>query len=270
MMTDQLTDTLTIRDLDALLDGRPFRYYEETTSTNDMARDWQLVDPNLPSGSVVIADEQTAGRGRSARKWHCPAGQAIAMSVIVRPQLNPDELHRVTMMAGVTLAEVLSQILPAEKRSTLTLKWPNDVLIDGKKVCGILSEAVWFGNELDAVILGIGVNVRVDFADTPYIDIATSLEDHSSRYIPRAMLIRDILDRLDYWEMKVNSHLLVDTWREWLSTLGQTIAFETAHTGIIEGLAKDVDSTGALLLEDTNRKVHRLMVGDVLRRITGE
>jgi BirA family transcriptional regulator, biotin operon repressor / biotin---[acetyl-CoA-carboxylase] ligase len=263
-MTDQLTDAYRVADLETLLGERPFRYFEQTTSTNDVARDWQMIQDDLTSGAVVIADEQTSGRGRIGRRWHSPAGQAIAMSVILRPKLNADDLHRITMLAGVAVAETLQKILPAEKN--LVLKWPNDVLIEDHKVSGILAEAVWLGNDLDAVIVGIGVNVRVNFQDSPYAEIATSIEEHTPSFVPRLQLIHHILQRLDYWETNIHSPHLLETWRSWLGTIGEEIGYETTHGKII-GVARDVDSSGALLVEDGVGKTHRITVGDILRRV---
>ena len=263
---EHFTDTL----LDDLLDGRPFRFYPQVASTNDVARDWQMANPLLPSGTIVLAEEQTAGRGRGTRTWHSPAHQSLIFSLILRPTFNADELHRITMMAGVAVAETLVHYLPPDSQNQVSLKWPNDVLIDGRKVCGILAEAVWFGNDLDAVVLGIGVNVDIDFTHTELAGLATSVNHHMPHRVERSALLKTLLTRLDYWEFNVDGRLLVDTWREWLGTLGQTICFETIHAGVIEGVAKDVDATGALILEDATGKKHRVLVGDVLRRVNSD
>lgn len=262
-VNEYVLDHSTFGTLEDRMDGRPFRYYDNVSSTNDVARDWQMADPNIPSGSVVLTEEQTGGRGRIGRRWHTPRGQAIAMSVVLRPKIDPDDLQRVTMMAGLAVAETVSHFLAEETRSLLTLKWPNDVLLDGRKICGILSEAVWFGNDLQAVILGIGLNIRVDFRNSPLESIATSIETHTHNAIDRLDVIVKILERLDFWEKYVATPLLHDTWRSWLSTLGQTITFKTVQ-GTFEGVAVDVDSNGALILKDNEGRHHRVMVGDVL------
>ena len=253
-------DRYHIPELTKALDGRPFRFYDSVASTNDIARDWQLVSPDVPSGAVVIADEQLGGRGRMGRHWFTPPGQAIAMSVILAPRIDADDLHRVTMLAGISVAEAIRDILPAE--SNVSLKWPNDVFINGKKVCGILTEAIWIGNDLQAVIVGMGINVRVNFAGTAYEERATSIENHTDQHISRMDLIAGILDRFDYWEAYIRSPLILDSYHQWLHTLGQTVCYQTIN-GQIEGIAKNVDSSGALFIEDHDGKLHRILVGDI-------
>lgn len=253
-------DKYQIAELTEALDGRPFRFYDSVASTNDIARDWQLVDPDVPSGAVVIADEQVGGRGRMGRHWLTPPGQAIAMSVILTPHIDPEDLHRVTMLTGISVAEAVRVILPAH--CDVSLKWPNDVFIRGKKVCGILTEAIWIGNDLQAVIIGMGINVRINFVGTAFEERATSIEDHTERCISRADLIVAVLKRIDYWEEHIHSPLILDTYHQWLHTLGQTVCYQTIN-GQIEGIAKDVDSSGALFIEDSDGKLHRILVGDI-------
>lgn len=263
-MTGQLHDTLGYNQLDEALDGRPFRYYEQVTSTNDIAQDWQMANPYVPSGTVVIADEQIGGRGRHARPWQTPVGQGIAMSVILRPNIDANHLQRLTMMAGVAIAEVVRDLLPVEKADLVGLKWPNDVILDGKKLAGILSEAIWFGNDLQAVILGIGLNVSVDFANTELATIATSLNNYTTEPVSRLTLIHHILEQLDKWESRLEADILRDTWREWLLTIGQTIQAKTELRGIIEGVAEDVDANGALEVRTADGNLERVTVGEVL------
>lgn len=253
-------DRYHIPQLTEALDGRPFRYYDSVASTNDIARDWQLADPTVPSGAVVIADEQLGGRGRMGRHWLTPPGQAIAMSVILNPQIDAEDLHRVTMMSGIAIAEIIQSIV--SQSVDVWLKWPNDVFVQGKKVCGILTEAIWLGNDLQAVIVGMGINVRVDFTGTAFEDRATSIELHTDCPISRSDLIMDILKRLDYWVEHIHSTLLLDTYHEWLHTLGKSVCYRTIN-GEIEGIAKEVDSSGALFVEDTNGSLHRILVGDI-------
>ena len=176
-----MPDLFTYESLRQALGQQPFRFYEHVTSTQDLARDWALADPDLPAGALVIAEEQTAGRGRQRRKWHTPPGQALALSMILRPTLVPEQLPRVTMLGGVAVAATLSPLLG----DALALKWPNDVLIHGRKVCGILSEAIWEGDRLGPVVIGIGLNVRVDFSRTDLAGQATSLETELGHPVSR-------------------------------------------------------------------------------------
>ncbi len=240
------------------LGGRPLRYYDRIGSTNDAARDWAL--GGAPAGAVVVADEQTSGRGRLARQWLTPPGQAIAFSVVLRPALDPARLQRVTALGGVAVCETLSSYAPREK---VGMKWPNDCLIDGRKVCGILAEALWVASRFEAVVLGIGINVRVDFRGTPLADTATSLEDHAMGAVNRAELVAQVLQRVDDWWDKLADPALVAAWRGWLVTLGQQVRIQTGQ-GVLEGRARDVDEAGALLVIDDGGREHRVLAGDVL------
>jgi BirA family biotin operon repressor/biotin-[acetyl-CoA-carboxylase] ligase len=154
-----MSDEYTLERLQMALAPRQIRYLPSIASTNDEATRW-LTD-GAPSGSVVIADEQTAGRGRHGRTWHTPPGVAIALSVI----LHPSQQH----MAGVNMAGTLAvfRTLSTLNMDNVRIKWANDVLVDGKKISGVLPEAVWDGDQLQGTVLGIGVNVRNTFEGTP-------------------------------------------------------------------------------------------------------
>jgi BirA family transcriptional regulator, biotin operon repressor / biotin---[acetyl-CoA-carboxylase] ligase len=252
-------DMLTQADLELALGKRPFRFFERVGSTMDAAREWIAAEPNLPSGALVIADEQLAGRGRLNRTWHTPPGQALALSVILRPHLAPEQLQRITMLAGIAVAETLSELLVPD---VIKLKWPNDVHLAGRKVAGILTEALWLGDQLQAVIVGIGINVRVNFMGTPLMDGAVSLEAFTSTPVNRASLTANILNQIDWWSGRVHEYALVEKWRGLLNTLGQSVQIQTSR-GLISGVVDDVDASGALLICDENGQTHRVLVGDI-------
>ncbi|MBI5929644.1 MAG: biotin--[acetyl-CoA-carboxylase] ligase [Chloroflexi bacterium] len=259
MVVTNQPDVLNEATLKEALQQHPFRFYKRVNSTMDMARDWLAAEPNLASGAVVIADEQFSGRGRLNRQWHTPAGQALAMSLILRPQLPPEHLQRVTMVAGVAVAETLNHLLIP---GVIKLKWPNDVHLAGRKVAGILTEALWLGDQLQAVIVGIGVNVRVNFMGTPLMDGAISLEAFTSDPVFRPILAAEIIRHIENWVDKIVQPALLETWRAWLYTLGQTVNIHTAN-GIVTGIAENVDEVGALLIRDGHGIVQRILVGDV-------
>lgn len=250
-MTEQLNHEL----LQAALQDRPFRFFQQISSTNNVAEKWLLED--APSGSVVIAEEQLSGRGRLSRKWQTPSQQAIAMSVIVRLDVDYHQLQRVTMAAGLAVAEALRNYT-----SGISLKWPNDVLLQGKKVCGILSEAQWVGEQLAGVIIGIGINVRVPFAQTDLADVATSIEEHSTQQVNRPLLIRTVLDNHDRWLTSLHADKLLVAYRENLATLGQVVSIQAGDQQV-SGRAIDVDADGALLIEQPDGTQKRVAVGEL-------
>lgn len=239
---------LTLNNIQAVLETRPFRFLERANSTNDIALMW--LQEGAEHGAVVITDEQIQGRGRSGRFWYTPAGTALIVSIILHPE--PRYLSRVSMMGALAVWEVIHQL----GVDTASIKWPNDVQIDGLKVCGVLPEAVWEGDQLRGVVLGIGINVRIDFTQTPLANTAISLETVLGKKVHRLDLLVDLLARLDYWSGHMD--MVLDAWKIRLTTLGQHIS-----SGQIEGLAEDIDNDGALIIRDGNGRVHRVIAGDI-------
>lgn len=247
---------MNANQLKAALDARPFRFLEQTESTNADAKKWLSLRPWLPSGAVVVADEQTQGRGRRGRQWETPPGDAVAMSVILR-EPTPE---RLPMLAGLAIREAVQTRVD----SPVALKWPNDVLIKGKKVGGILVESIT-GVHPRAHVLGIGLNVRVDFTATRLEGIATSLEDHSSSRIDRVEVIRDILDALDEEKDRDDT---MERWKQALNTLGKVVTLASGKEDVT-GRAVDVDENGALGIRTSNGEVRYFAAGDVTLRKNG-
>lgn len=248
---------LTVEQLQQTLAGRPFRFYESVGSTNDMAIAWLRQDG--PTGAVVIADEQTQGRGRLQRAWQTPPHSAVAMSVLLHPPAP--QLPLVMMLGGWAVAKALDNWGVAD----VAIKWPNDVQIAAKKVCGVLPEVVWEGNRLLGVVLGIGINVRVDFKGTPLADTAISLESVLSRPIERAQLIRDVLAQVDsgYNTLIYAPQQLVNGWRARLNMIGKDVEIRLGAGQRIAGRVVAVDDEGALQLQRADGVIQRVLFGDV-------
>lgn len=253
---------LTPERLQQALGSRPFQFEVQTDSTNDRAQVWAL--NGAPGGSVVVAEEQTKGRGRFGRAWSAPAGTALLFSVILRPIIAPAHLSRVTMVGAVAVANALVDLVEPTLKSSnrVTLKWPNDVLLTGRKVAGILPEAIWQGDQLAAVVLGIGVNVSVDFTGTPLADRAISIETVTQHTVDRAALLGKLLQGIDTWSARLDDPGLVTAWRTRLSTLGQRVTV-TAADQPISGLAVAVNDDGALLVRADDGTIHRVIAGEV-------
>ena len=247
-----MSDQLDAGRLRTVLGARPYRFERQIGSTNDVAREWAL--KGAPHGSVVVADEQVAGRGRFGRPWSAPPGTALLMSVILR--VNNTQVQRLTMLGAVAVAEALDPIVPGQVR----LKWPNDVLLAGRKVAGILPEAIWQSDKIMAVVLGMGINVRVDFAATPLDGRAVSVEPVAGRAVNRAELLAAVLARIDYWMIRIAA--LHETWRRRLSTLGQQVTVRAENSTIV-GQALDVDENGALILQALDGTIHQIIAGEV-------
>lgn len=237
------------------LNGRPYLYFDTIGSTNSAARDW--LTQGAPTGACVIADEQTSGRGRKGRVWQTPPGTALAVSVILRPP--PAAIHQVVMLGALAVAETIDGLDSWHK---VTVKWPNDVLLDGKKVSGILAEAVWNGAQLEGVVLGIGINVRVDFTGSPLESTAISIESVLDRRVDRTILLAVLLRRVDHWMRHLGTETLFLAWKARLGTLGNTVTVNTAD-GDLTGLAETVESDGALRVRTPDDTLHRVVAGDI-------
>lgn len=253
--------TLTESSLSGALGSRPFRFFPEAESTNDLAREWLI--EGAPSGAVVFCNYQSAGRGRFGRVWNAPPDTALLMSVILRPHLSPNQLGRITMLGAVAVAETLAG-LPSLPMELIGLKWPNDVQLAGRKVAGILSEGVWHDDQLMGVVLGIGINVRIDFSGSVLQDSATSIERVSGVRIDRSDLAAHLLRRIDHWTSRIADRSLLTAWRGRLTTIGQIVTVQTVEDGhSLSGTVVDVDDLGALLVKDPEGSVHRIVAGDV-------
>lgn len=245
---------LTAEHICLALSPRAARFYQQADSTNDIALAW--LREGAPTGSVVVADEQLKGRGRKGRTWHTPPGTALAVSLILHPPL--EVLNRVSMLGALAICEAIENL----GIQGAGIKWPNDVQINGRKVSGVLPENEWDGDRLVGVVLGMGLNVRVNFAGTGLEDTAISLESALGKPVDRLELLVKLLERTDEWSARLGSAALPAAWRKRLTTPGQTVTVSSAEA-VIRGVAEDVDEQGALLVRDQQGTLHRVIAGDI-------
>ena len=238
--------------LRAVLGERPFRWHQVTGSTNADALDW--LRQGAATGSLVLADEQTQGRGRLGRGWHTPAGAALALSMVLRP--NPQDLPRLTMAGGLAIAAMAEEAGATE----VSLKWPNDVLVGERKLAGVLSEALWQGERLSGAVLGMGVNVRVEFRGSALDGRAISLEAACGRRLDRARLLSLLVNHADFWLGQTDGDRLYGAWR-------QRVKLPTGPVELngMSGVAEAIGRDGALLLRAENGQLHRIYSGEVMQ-----
>lgn len=241
---------LVLDRVSSALSERPFRFFESIGSTNDVALEWLREKPL--AGAVVLADEQTEGRGRMGRKWHTPPGQALAVSYILYPEAF--FMNRTGMLGAWAVARLLEEL----KVDNVGIKWPNDVYVGSRKICGVLPQAAWESSHLLGVVLGIGLNVRVQFDET-LLSTALNLEDILERSIDRVILLKELLDLLDEGKRQLHTDAWFADWRRRLMMLGRIV-----RVGDVEGVAQDVDSDGALLVRLSDGSMQRILAGDVL------
>lgn len=247
--------TLSQKILDQSLQ-RPIQYFPSVDSTNLVAQNW--LRNGADAGSVVIADEQTKGRGRRGRSWYNPPGVSLSVTIILKPE--PQNASQLSMVGALAVYDLCAYA----KLSDTGIKWPNDVQVKGKKISGVLPEAVWDGSQLLGVVLGMGVNVRNQF-DDQLARIATSIEAEAGRTFERLELIPLLLERTDYWAARIGSDELVRTWKSHLNTLGQSVVVEGINQRIV-GQAVDVERNGTLLIKTADGSIQAVMAGDVSLR----
>jgi BirA family biotin operon repressor/biotin-[acetyl-CoA-carboxylase] ligase len=248
---DMATDFSQER-LQQALKGRSFQFYPQIDSSNERALSW--LAGGVPSGSIIVADEQTRGRGRLGRGWYAPPNTALMLSYVLHP--IPGELTYVGMMGALAVCEAVETF-----GAKAGIKWPNDVQIDGRKLCGVLPEAAWQGDQLRGVVLGMGVNVRIDFAGTPFENTAISLETVVGS-VDRVDLLLCLLEQLDHWAARLSSDDLFEAWRARLVMLGKQVSIANTN-GTIRGIAENVDRQGALLVRDEAGTLQRVIAGDI-------
>ncbi len=238
------------------------RYFDSIGSTNDEAMAWAA--QSAPDLSLVIADEQTSGRGREGRKWFTPAGTALAFSLILRP--TEDEKPRLTRTVGLAAVSLVDSL----RRRSLSaqIKWPNDVLIEGRKVAGILVESVWNGESVDYVVIGTGVNVARSAVPPPEMlqFPATSLEENLGDLPKREDVLVDILSTLLAWRPRLSADELINAWEQDLAFRGQQVQVTARGDQIISGELDGLESDGSLRLRDEHGNPMTVRFGDVRLR----
>src|SRR5512137_1201778 len=240
--------------------GRRIEYYEELESTNTEAL--RLAMENAPEGTVVIADAQSEGRGRLDRIWESPPSLNLYLSVVLRPDIPAASASLIPLAVGVTVAEVISKYCPGRVR----LKWPNDVLVDGRKICGILTEMRTRADRVHFIIVGIGVNLNMRKLDFPreIRETATSLRIGTECEIDRLDVAIRLFENLERWYrifLNGGEAAIRETWLQYAELIGKRIevVFKSdTQRGIVVGL----DENGALLLEGETG-VQQVLAGDV-------
>jgi len=239
--------------------GKKIYYYQTLNSTMDVA--FEIALKGAEEGTLVVAEAQSKGRGRLNRQWVSPKYKGIYLSLILRPKLLPQETPLLTLLAGVAVCEAIKE----QTGISANIKWPNDILINEKKIGGILTELNAEIDTVHFVIVGIGLNVNTDKSLLP--SGATSLKEETAKEYNRADLLRKILKK-----MEINYHIFkkqgpyatLEKWRALSSTLGQRIKVicQKEH---IEGEALDIDIDGGLLVRKDSGFIEKIMAGDVLK-----
>ncbi|MFH1407341.1 MAG: biotin--[acetyl-CoA-carboxylase] ligase [Candidatus Omnitrophota bacterium] len=255
---DKLTGEEISWKLGTKIIGNKIYSYQKTASTMDIAH--KLAQSHTAEGTCIFAEEQTKGRGRMQRHWISPKGDGIYFSVVLYPDMPAQEAPKITLMTAVSVALAIRKITPLMP----LIKWPNDILINGKKVCGILTEMEAEPDAMRYVVLGIGVNANTKKEDLP--KTASSLKEQLGSSVSRIELAKELLRELDenYALFKKEGfRKIIKLWREYSSTLGLRLRV-MSHGRKVEGHAMDVDESGALLVRLDSGFIERVLAGDVV------
>lgn len=232
--------------------GRKVFHFNSTGSTNTVAR--QLAEKGVEEGTVVVAEVQTHGKGRLGRKWVTPPG-GVWMSLILKPKIDPMHASSITLLAAVSVTKALRGL-----GIEAVIKWPNDVLVNGKKICGILTEMSAETDVVNFIILGIGVNVNNELP----LETATTVKVELGKEVSRVEFIQRLLEMLeeDYLTFKEEGFTpILWSWRRYSDTLGRAV--EVTYQGeVIRGIAQDVGDDGSLLVKTKDGSTRKIVSGD--------
>ena len=247
--------------LDTQIIGKEMDYYPSVDSTNRVAK--RLAYHGAPEGTIVVAEEQNGGKGRLDRNFYSPRGKGIWFSVVLRPNHLPKDAPKYTLMAAVAVAEAMTRFnLRAE------IKWPNDIMFDGRKIVGILTEMTGEIGRIIYIVVGIGINVNISRDEFPeeIRSVAASLSEMNGAPLSRVEFFRAVLEEFDKIYIEVSKSgfdKVIERWKKYSVTLGKNVRVISASDGEnFIGKAIDLDANGALVVE-TEKGLQTVYAGDV-------
>ena len=260
---DSLIPDEILWKLKTKLIGKAVISYKKIDSTNDSA--YALAEKGIAEGTVVIAEEQTKGKGRHGRKWESPPKSGVYMSCVIRPEMPPNEIAKITLLAAVAVAKAIRRFTGLEAM----IKWPNDILIKGRKVCGILTEMKAEQDSIDFIILGIGVNINTPISCLP--KGGSSLREELRKPskdggLSRVDFVRTLLESLEeeYSRLRIKGFKpIIDQWRSMSALPGAKIKVLLPNR-TIEGEAHDIDPDGSLMVRLDSGVLEKISSGDVV------
>lgn len=258
----QLTVTEIQTGLNTQTLGARIHLYDQLPSTQKKAH--YFAEEGAEEGTIVIAEEQTQGRGRLGRAWHSPKGTGIWMSTMLRPDIKPRQAPQLTLLTAVALVKAIKKAVGIECQ----IKWPNDILYKGKKLVGILTELQTETDSIRAVLVGTGLNVNQSMEDIPenLHDVATSLKIIKGEEVDRTRLIQCILEAfeslyLTYLQEGFNIIRLM--WESYALTIGQFLTAQATNGETVTGIAQGIDEAGLLLLKDEQGTQYRVLSANI-------
>ena len=259
MDQSRLKETLNLAGI------KDYQYFESIGSTNDEALAW--IDTNSTEFSLVIADEQTRGKGRFNRRWLTKPGSSLAFSLILKPE--PSELSRIALFAplcGLAIHDAFKSLYSLESE----IKWPNDILLEGKKCCGILVETPWVADQANGIVLGIGINLAAGSLPPPNSQLfsATCIEDVLEKKVDQFSVLLSVLQQIQKWRPFLGTPQFFNDWESHLAFKGEQVMIVQSEKQSIIGIEKGIDQNGNLVLILENNQEMIFEVGDLHLRPT--
>lgn len=257
--TDRIKENLRTQFI-----GRKLHVYDAVSSTNDVAKALGL--EGVEEGTVIIAETQTKGRGRMDRGWFSPKG-GLWFSIILKPEIKAKEVPKITLAVGVAVAKALKRQLNLDAE----VKWPNDVLVNGRKVCGILTESVTCGEEVKIVVVGVGLNANIDLQKFPRSirEAITTLKEELKTEVSLELLLCEVFYRIEREYatfLEEGFTRILSEWKTLAPFIGKNVEV-TVFGEKFRGLAEDVDADGSLTVRLSDGSVKRVTAGDVKVRM---
>jgi BirA family transcriptional regulator, biotin operon repressor / biotin---[acetyl-CoA-carboxylase] ligase len=242
--------------------GQQIHYYDSVQSTQLIAH--ELVRSGAPDGTIVIAEHQTAGRGRMMREWNSSQGKGIWLTIIIRPNIAPHQAPQFTLVTAVAVVNAFKAMF---KNFNPEIKWPNDILINGKKTTGILTEMISESDRIQALLIGIGINVNQSLEDFPEAlqSIATSVSIEEGEHVDRVQLVANLLKFLEHYSDHYVQHgfpLIKKLWEESSGTIGKQVRATTLREEIV-GEAISITENGVLEIRQANGEVKGVYSADI-------
>jgi BirA family biotin operon repressor/biotin-[acetyl-CoA-carboxylase] ligase len=264
-------DLITKSEIESQIDQaaviKNVKFFQEVDSTNNEAK--RSAENGAADGTLFIAESQTGGRGRRGKNWVSPAGSGIWMSLLLRPQLTPTYAPMLTLIAAVAAAEAIAQVMTDASPDVCTqvkIKWPNDIVVNGRKVCGILTEMSAEMDSIHFVVIGLGINVNTTEFEDSIKDIASSLYAESGQHIKRAEIVlafeKAFTRYYQYFQDKQDLSKVQDTYNSMLINVGRQVRV-TEQNGDFTGIAKGTNEKGELIVQKQDGSEVCIAAGEV-------
>src|SRR5687767_799855 len=251
--------------------GKRIYHYKRIPSTQQLAISFAETNISNENGTVILADEQYDGKGRGNKKWISPKG-GLWMSLIIKPKIELNKINILSIIAAISVCEIINEISNLETR----IKWPNDIIIDNKKIAGIIIDSSINKNNIEYIVIGIGINIVVDILKINLFlssidrlsQKATSLQNELKEIsFDRFILLKRLLERIEYYlflvQNKTDNTKIIEHYKKLSNILGKSIYVYRKDVKEFSAIAKDIDSDGGLILKRENKIIEKIYCGEI-------